>query len=115
MRMETQDFSLYLPARITKELSDGSLIVEGCASVADYLDDQDDIPDPVALKNAMEEWAPFGNLRGQHDSKWPIGTIRSPLVGKLSDDLTPGWWMGKHPVTKTDAAFKLGTSYTLLH
>ena len=40
--MEAQDFSLYLPARITKELSDGSLIVEGCASVSDYLDDQDE-------------------------------------------------------------------------
>jgi hypothetical protein len=103
--VESQDFSLFLPARITKELSDGSLIVEGCASVADYLDDQDDIPDPVALKNAMTEWAPFGNIRAQHDPKQAIGTIRQPRVGKLSEELKPGWWMAKHPVTGTDAAF----------
>jgi hypothetical protein len=103
--VESQDFNLFLPARITKELSDGSLIVEGCASVADYVDSQDDIPDPVALKNAMTEWAPFGNIRAQHDPKQAIGTIRKPIYGKLSEELEPGWWMAKHPVTGTDAAF----------
>jgi hypothetical protein len=95
----------FLPATIKKVLSDGSLIVEGCASVSDYIDDQNDIPDADALERAMTAWSPFGNIRGQHDPKWPIGTIREPLVGKLSEDLKPGWWMGKHPVTKTPAAY----------
>ncbi len=32
----------------------------------------------------------------------PFGSLR---VGKLSEELKPGWWMAKHPVTGTDAAF----------
>lgn len=86
-------------------LADGSLIVTGFASVADYVDDQGDAITPKALHKAMSEWAPTGNIRFQHDPQRPIGTIRQPLLGKIDDGVEPpGWWMVKHPVTGTDAA-----------
>lgn len=88
-----------------EKLSDGTLIVTGFASVADYVDDQGDAITAKALNKAMSEWAPTGNIRFQHDPQRPIGTIRQPLIGKIDDGVEPpGWWMVKHPVTGTDAA-----------
>lgn len=112
--VEGDHFQLFIPITKMRDalVKDDSgketptLIVEGCASVADYVDDQQDVPTAEFIKKAMEEWAPFGNIRLQHDPKAPIGTIHNPVIGKFSDDIEPcGWWMEKHPVTGTDAAF----------
>ena len=99
----------FVPFSKVSELktADGdTLMVEGCASVADYLDDQNDVPDADALEKAFAEWAPFGNIRLQHKVDRPVGTIRQPVVGDLPDGMAkPGWWIGVHPVTNTKAAF----------
>jgi hypothetical protein len=97
-------FQLFIPITKMSEYA-GSLIVEGCASVSDYVDEQGDSFTPEALKKAAEGWAPIGNIRFQHNSNRPIGTVREPIFGKMEGVEPPGWWIGKHPVTGTDALF----------
>jgi hypothetical protein len=83
-----------------------TLMIEGCASVADLLDDQGDIADEEALRAAMDAWAPYGNVRLQHKADRPVGTIRNPVIGELPDGVgRPGWWMAEHPRSRTQAAF----------
>jgi hypothetical protein len=82
-----------------------SLMVEGYASVADFVDGQNDVPLEDALRKAMEDWAVFGNIRLQHDPSKPVGTIKYPTIGALpSGTPLPGWWMEQHPETGTMAA-----------
>lgn len=98
-------FELFVPfTKILKE-ADGSLVVEGCASVSDYVDSQGDYFTPEALERAMKDWSTTGNIRLQHDTTKLAGTIRQPIFGKLNNDAELGWWMAPHPVTKTPAAF----------
>ena len=73
----------------------------GWASVSDYVDNQDETITPQALRRATEDWAPFGNIRGQHDPSWAVGTIKDPLLGKM--EAKPGWEIRPHPETGTDA------------
>lgn len=100
----TDDFELFVPITKAAEQMDGTLIVEAWANVSDLIDGQGEYFSPEGLRKFAESWAPFGNFRGQHDPQWPAGTIKSPRLGKGTDEPL-GWWIQQHPVTKTDGLF----------
>jgi hypothetical protein len=104
LKASQERFDLWIPIRKIDELADGSLMVTCIANVSDFIDSDGEYFTPDALEKAMTEWAPFGNIREQHDPSKPVGTIRQPVIGKI-DGEQPGWWMGEHPETGTPAAF----------
>ncbi|HLW71583.1 MAG TPA: hypothetical protein VKS22_13285 [Candidatus Binataceae bacterium] len=104
LKSSRDDFRLWLPVCKIDELPDGALLVTCIANVSDFIDSDGEYFTPEALAKAMTDWAPFGNIREQHNPSKPVGTIRQPTIGKL-DGEQPGWWMAEHPETKTPAAF----------
>ncbi len=68
--------ALYCPIAKTARTKNG-LMVYGWASAADYLDDQNEIVDPAALRDAVEEWKAWRNIRLMHQPD-PVGV--APLV-----------------------------------
>ncbi len=70
------EMALYCPIAKAARTKNG-LMVYGWASAADYLDDQDEIVDPAALREAVEEWKAWRNIRLMHQPE-PIGV--APLV-----------------------------------
>jgi len=85
---------LFCPIAKFRKEADGTAWVEGWGSVCDYLDDQNDIVDPVGMREAVEDWAPWGNIRLQHDASKPIGVCPEG-----------NWSFKKHPETGTDALY----------
>lgn len=57
--------------------TDKGLMVYGWASAADYVDDQNEIVDSAALREAVEEWKSWRNIRLMHQPD-PVGV--APLV-----------------------------------
>lgn len=98
-----EQFRLFMPFTKAEELSDGTLVIEACASVSGFIDSDEEYFTAEGLRKLAESWAPFGNLRGQHDPNWPAGTVRNPVLGKSETQY--GWWIDKHPETMTDALF----------
>ena len=96
-------FSFYCPIAKSAKTPRG-LMVYGWASVAEYLDDQDEIVDAEGLREAVEEWKTWRNIRLMHQPD-PIGVapvveIRPhPVTGKNA------LWLGAHIVD--DRAIKL--------
>src|SRR5438552_14641756 len=88
VKSSDEPLSLYCPIAKTARTKDG-LMVYGWASVADYLDDQDEIVDAEALREAVAEWSEWRNIRLMHQPD-PIGV--APLV-----EIKP------HPDTGRDA------------
>lgn len=78
-------------AKIEKQ-GDGTVWAMGWGSVSDYRDDQNEIVDPAAMREAVAEWAPWGNIRLQHDAARPIGVCPEG-----------NWEIREHPETGTDA------------
>ncbi len=85
-----EKLALYCPIAKTARTKNG-LMVYGWASAADYLDDQDEIVDPAALRDAVEEWKAWRNIRLMHQPD-PIGV--APLVE-----------IRTHPETGRDALY----------
>jgi len=81
---------LYCPIVKTAR-TDKGLMVYGWASAADYLDDQNEIVDSAALREAVEEWKTWRNIRLMHQPD-PIGV--APLVE-----------IRTHPETGRDALY----------
>lgn len=82
--------ALYCPIAKTARTKNG-LMVYGWASAADYPDDQDEIVDPAALRDAVEEWKAWRNIRLMHQPD-PVGV--APLVE-----------IRTHPETGRDALY----------
>jgi hypothetical protein len=80
------DVRLFVP--FTKVLSfnasngQDAVMVEGCVSVSDFLDDQGDVLYAAALQRAFSDWGSWGNIRLQHMADHPIRRINSPAIGK---------------------------------
>ncbi len=87
---------LYCPIAKSYRTKKG-LMVYGWASVADYVDDQDEIVDPQGLREAVEEWKAWRNIRLMHQPD-PIGV--APLVEIRSHPETgkDALWLGAHIV-----------------
>jgi hypothetical protein len=68
--------ALYCPIVKTAR-TDKGLMVYGWASAADYVDDQNEIVDSAALREAVEEWKTWRNIRLMHQPD-PVGV--APLV-----------------------------------
>jgi phage head maturation protease len=82
----------YCPIEKLEKQPDGTVWAMGWGSVSDYRDDQNEIVDPIAMREAVAEWAPWGNIRLQHDSSRPIGVCPEG-----------NWEIRAHPETGTDA------------
>ena len=83
---------LFCPVAKIQKQPDGTVWAMGWGSVADYRDDQNEIVDPAAMRAAVAEWAPWGNIRLQHDAARPIGVCPEG-----------NWEIKPHPETGTDA------------
>jgi phage head maturation protease len=83
---------LFCPIAKIEKQPDGTLWAMGWGSVSDYRDDQNEIVDPAAMREAVAEWAPWGNIRLQHDAARPIGVCPEG-----------NWEIKAHPETGTDA------------
>jgi len=83
---------LFCPVSKVQKEQDGTVWAMGWGSVSDYRDDQNEIVDPVAMRAAVAEWAPWGNIRLQHDAARPIGVCPEG-----------NWEIKPHPETGTDA------------
>jgi len=82
--------ALYCPITKTARTSNG-LMVYGWASAADYVDDQNEIVDSAAMREAVEEWKAWRNIRLMHQPD-PVGV--APLVE-----------IRTHPETGRDALY----------
>lgn len=82
--------ALYCPIAKTTRTKNG-LMVYGWASAADYVDDQNEIVDSAALREAVEEWKEWRNIRLMHQPE-PVGV--APLVE-----------IRTHPETGRDALY----------
>ncbi|HTY54155.1 MAG TPA: XkdF-like putative serine protease domain-containing protein [Candidatus Binataceae bacterium] len=82
--------ALYCPI-IKTARTDKGLMVYGWASAADYVDDQNEIVDSAALREAVEEWKAWRNIRLMHQPD-PVGV--APLVE-----------IRTHPETGRDALY----------
>jgi phage head maturation protease len=83
---------LFCPLGKVQKQPDGTVWAMGWGSVSDYRDDQNEIVDPAAMRAAVAEWAPWGNIRLQHDAARPIGVCPEG-----------NWEIKPHPETGTDA------------
>ncbi len=83
---------LFCPLAKIEKQPDGTVWAMGWGSVSDYRDDQNEIVDPAAMREAVTEWAPWGNIRLQHDASRPIGVCPEG-----------NWEIRAHPETGTDA------------
>ena len=83
---------LFCPVSKVQKEQDGTVWAMGWGSVSDYRDDQNEIVDPAAMRAAVAEWAPWGNIRLQHDAARPIGVCPEG-----------NWEIKPHPETGTDA------------
>ena len=83
---------LFCPVAKVQKEQDGTVWAMGWGSVSDYRDDQNEIVDPAAMRAAVAEWAPWGNIRLQHDAARPIGVCPEG-----------NWEIKPHPETGTDA------------
>jgi len=88
--------ALYCPIAKTARTKNG-LMVYGWASVADYVDDQNEIVDSAALREAVEEWKAWRNIRLMHQPE-PVGV--APLVEIRTHPETGGdaLYLGAHIV-----------------
>ncbi|MGD0075730.1 MAG: XkdF-like putative serine protease domain-containing protein [Candidatus Binataceae bacterium] len=82
--------AFYCPIAKTARTKNG-LMVYGWASAADYVDDQNEIVDSAALREAVEEWKAWRNIRLMHQPE-PVGV--APLVE-----------IRTHPETGRDALY----------
>jgi len=85
-----ETLAFYCPIAKTARTKNG-LMVYGWASAADYVDDQSEIVDSAALREAVEEWKQWRNIRLMHQPD-PVGV--APLVE-----------IRTHPVTGRDALY----------
>jgi hypothetical protein len=84
--------TLYCPITKIDRRPDGTVWAMGWGTVSDYRDDQNEIVDPEGMRSAVAEWAPWGNIRLQHDAARPIGVCPEG-----------NWEIRPHPETGTDA------------
>jgi hypothetical protein len=103
--LESGEVELQFYCPIAKSArTDNGLMVYGWASVTEYVDDQGEIVDENALREAVEEWKQWRNVRLMHQPE-PIGVApviefrRHPETGR--DAL----WIGAHIVD--DRAIRL--------
>ena len=91
-----QSMRLFCPiAKISR--TPNGVMVYGWGSVSDYVDDQDEIVDPQALREAVEEWKSWRNIRLMHQPE-PIGV--APIIEIRPHPATghDALWLGAHIV-----------------
>src|SRR5207247_7960574 len=71
------------------------LMVYGWASVADYLDTQNEIVDPQALREAVDEWKTWRNIRLMHQPE-PIGVAPVVEISPHPETGRDALWTGAH-------------------
>src|SRR5437660_8817525 len=99
----SSDVRFYGPiAKATR--TDKGLMVYGWASAADYLDVQNEIVDPEALREAVEEWKTWRNIRLMHQPE-PIGVAPIVEIKPHPETGHDALWIGAHIVD--DRAIRL--------
>ncbi len=88
--------TLFCPIAKSQRTRNG-LMVYGWASVADYLDDQDEIVDPNGLREAVEEWKTWRNIRLMHQPD-PIGVAPLVEIRVHPETGKDALWLGAHIV-----------------
>jgi hypothetical protein len=95
--------ALYCPIAKTTRTKNG-LMVYGWASVAEYVDDQDEVVDAGALREAVEEWKQWRNVRLMHQPE-PIGIAPVIELRRHPETGRDALWIGAHIVD--DRAIRL--------
>ncbi len=88
--------SMYCPIAKSSR-TDKGLMVYGWASVAEYVDDQGEIVDAQALREAVEEWKAWRNIRLMHQAD-PIGVAPVVEIKPHPETGKDALWLGAHIV-----------------